>query len=85
MENLERNCSKTYRISSFFNEILAFKLGKLCLRWGFCFIFSTWEPEFCTEKDVPSPRILTEKISGPGLAWGVGGVGRWLPVQSDTA
>ena len=43
-------------LCSFFIDILAFELGKLCPGWGFCFPFSTQGPEFCTEK--MSQKIL---------------------------
>ena len=58
MENLEGNCS--YRIMFLFIDVSAFELGKLCPRVGICFVFRPRGAE-----------ILTEKISGPGLARGM--------------
>ena len=48
MENLERNCF--YGIMFLFIDLLAFKLGKLCLGVGIFFSFFDPGPEFCTEK-----------------------------------
>ena len=49
MENLERNCF--LELCSFFIDLLAFELGKLCPGVGiFVSFFSTRGPEFCTEK-----------------------------------
>ena len=40
-------------LCSFFIDILAFELGKLCPGVGILFRFSTRGPEFCTEKLSP--------------------------------
>ena len=34
----------------------------------FCFVSSTWRPEFLHLKAVPGAEILTEKISGLGVS-----------------
>ena len=57
-------------LCSFFIDILAFELGKLCPRWGFCVPFSTQGPEFCTEKLSPGWRIWRKKLVALGLARG---------------
>ena len=52
-------------LCSFFIDLLAFELGKLCPGWGFLFRFFDPGPEFCTEK-LSQAGILAEKISGGG-------------------
>ena len=52
MENFERKYAPI-ELWSYFIDILAFELGKLCPGWGFCFVFPTRGPEFCTEKLYP--------------------------------
>ena len=38
-------------LCSFFIDIVAFEIDKLCLGWGFCLVFSTQGGgEVCTEK-----------------------------------
>ena len=52
MENFERKYAPI-ELWSYFIDILAFELGKLCLGVGILFGFSVRGPEFCTEKLSP--------------------------------
>ena len=49
MGNFERKYAPI-ELWSYFIDILAFKLGKLCPGWDFVSFFPTRGPEFCTEK-----------------------------------
>ena len=54
-------------LCSFFIDILAFELGKLCPGVGTSFRFFDPGPEFCTEK-LSQGGDCDGKNSGPGLS-----------------
>ena len=53
-------------LCSFFIDLLAFRLGKLCLGLGIFVSFFDPGPGVLRWKAVPGAGILTEKICGPG-------------------
>ena len=59
-------------LCSFFIDILAFELGKLCPGVGILFRFFHSGTGVLHRKAVPGAEILTEKISGPGVSPGGG-------------
>ena len=40
--------------------------------WGFCFVFSTRGPEYCTKKLSPGRGFWRKKLVAPGLTPGGG-------------
>ena len=72
MENFERKYAPI-ELWSYFIDILAFELGKLCPGGGgilFRFVFSDPGAGVLHWKAVPGAGILTEKISGPAVSPG---------------
>ena len=69
MENFERKYAPI-ELWSYFIDILAFELGKLCLGMGILFGFSDPGAGVLHWKAVPGTGILMEKISGPAVSPG---------------
>ena len=73
MENFEGKYAPI-ELWSYFIDILAFELGKLCPGVGILFRFSGPGAGVLHWKAVPGAGILTEKISGPAVSPGGGGM-----------
>ena len=71
MENFERKYAPV-ELWSYFIDILAFELGKLCPGVGILFGFSDPGAGVLHWKAVPGAGILMEKISGPAVSPGGG-------------
>ena len=72
MENFERKYA-LIELWSYFIDILAFELGKLCPGVGILFRFFQPGGRSFAMKCCPGAGILTEKISGPAVSLGGGG------------
>ena len=84
MENFEGKYAHI-ELWSYFIDILAFELGKLCPGVGILFRFSGPGAGVLHWKAVPGAGILTEKISGPAVSPGGGGGGGGMVTgQIDT-
>ena len=82
MENLERNCF--YKLYSFFIDLLAVELGKLCPGVGiFASFFQSGGRSFAL-KSCPGGGDFDGKISCPGISPGGGGEGEMVTGQIDT-